>query len=148
MKLTLNFPRDIFITTKEKADGVYVFDPIRKQDVLMTPEENVRQHLIAYLIKYKNYSTGLMAVERKIVVNHLTRRPDIIVFNRKQEPWMIIECKRPEEKLTKKVIEQIAQYNSLLKSEYLCITNGLEHFIFKMDYLGNQFALVIDFPEV
>jgi len=148
IKTQLNFPRDITLNIVEKEDGQFVFDPVRKIDVLFTPEENVRQHLIHYLLKYKGYSAGLMAIEKKIVVNHLTRRPDLVVYNREQKPWFVIECKRPEEKLTQKVIEQIAQYNSLLKSEYLCITNGLEHFIFQLDYTKNTFVSLTEFPEL
>lgn len=146
--ITLNFPEDVVLHWKEKDGGIFVFDPIRRTDILYTPEENVRQHLIVYLLNHKKYSKGLMAVERQIEVNHLVRRPDLVVFDREQKPWMVVECKRPEEKLTQKIIEQIAQYNALLKSKYLCITNGIEHFIFKMDYTKNKFTVETDFPDL
>ncbi len=146
--IPLNFPNDIQISLKEKEDGIYVFDPVRKQDFLLTPEENVRQHLLSYLIRYKSYSKGLISVEKEIKINNLSRRPDIVVYNKDAKPWFVIECKRPEEKITPKVVEQIAQYNSLLKSEYLCVTNGLEHFIFRLNYETKSYVSLTEFPEL
>ena len=42
---------------------------------------------------------------------------------------MAIECKAVSVKIDQKVINQISQYNKILKAKYIAITNGLSHFI-------------------
>ena len=42
----------------------YIFDPLRKKYVALTPEEWVRQHFVNYLVRYKNFPAGLLANER------------------------------------------------------------------------------------
>ena len=70
-----------------------------------------------------------MGIEKKIVVNTLTKRPDIVVFDKNKNVQLIVECKAPEVKLTEDVINQIIVYNMALKSRYLLITNGRNFFM-------------------
>ena len=46
-----------------------VFDPIRKIFCALTPEEEVRQKMLYYLVEVKKYPAGLIAVEFSIKVN-------------------------------------------------------------------------------
>ena len=105
-----------------------VFDMVRNRFVTLTPEEWVRQHVIHYLVKHKHYPASLLSVEVSLSYNRLRKRSDIIVYNAKGEPRMIIECKAPDVEVTEKVLEQAAMYNRSLKVPYLFLTNGLTHF--------------------
>ncbi len=107
-----------------------VFDPVRRLFVALTPEEEVRQRLISYLHEMKHVPFSLMGVEKRIIVNGLVKRPDIIVFNRNAHPVLIAECKAPSVKLSEEVIDQIARYNMTLRADYLLITNGEMMFCF------------------
>ncbi len=49
----LNFKRYPF-TIKNKKNKPYIFDVIRKKDILLTPEEWVRQHCLRFLIEEKS----------------------------------------------------------------------------------------------
>jgi hypothetical protein len=46
---------------------------------------------------------------------------------------MLVECKAPQVVLNEQVMKQIANYNKILQSKYLFITNGMNHFIFQKD---------------
>ncbi len=128
MIVPLDFPK-AELRLKRKNGQVYVWCIIRKMDLLCTPEEWVRQHVIHYLIHQKGVSQGLITSEYTIDYNGISKRADIVVFNREQKPIMIVECKAPEVAINDKVMFQIAQYNAKLDVEYLFLTNGLKHLI-------------------
>jgi hypothetical protein len=48
----LNLPPYPF-KIKKTEQGYYLFDALRKKDILITPEEWVRQHFIQFLINQK-----------------------------------------------------------------------------------------------
>ncbi len=142
----LNFP-DFDFSLKSKENKPYILDPIRKKWLVLTPEEWVRQHCIQYLLKNKKVPLGLLQVEKKLVVNQTVKRYDIVVFNRDQSISLLVECKAPSVNLTQKAFDQIARYNTILKSDYLMLTNGLQHFFCQMDYKENQYFFLADLPN-
>ena len=105
-----------------------IFDAIRKKYVVLTPEEQVRQHLINYLVTEKNYPAMLISVELPLKYAQLKKRSDVLVSNRNGLPLMLVECKSPDVSITQKVFEQIAIYNLTIKAPYLMVTNGLKHY--------------------
>jgi len=112
----------------------YVFDPIRKKNVILTPEEMTRQLLIHYLIEDCNYRPAMIQVEKAIEVNGFVRRYDLIVFNKSFQPFLLVECKSHKIKIRQATFDQITRYNLSLKVDYLLITNGMEHHGYKIDY--------------
>ena len=64
---TLNFEH-YPMSIKNKENKRYIFDVIRKKDLLLTPEEWVRQHCIQFLLQEKKYPVGLINVEKSIQV--------------------------------------------------------------------------------
>lgn len=109
---------------KREQDKEFIFDEIRKRWVLLTPEEWVRQNFLQYLIHVKKIPASLIAVEKQIQLNELKKRFDIVVFDTKGLPWMIVECKAMEVPLDERVLHQILRYNASLQVQYLVITNG------------------------
>lgn len=132
----LNFPAYQFQLNRVE-DKHYIFDPIRKKWVVLTPEEWVRQHLILFLVQTKKYPASLLAVERLITFNKLKKRFDLLLFNKTGKPEMLIECKAPEVSLSKETLFQIATYNMVFKVPYLFISNGLSHLLFQLNEEGN-----------
>jgi hypothetical protein len=110
---------------------VYVWCIIRKKDLVLTPEEWVRQHVIHFLHFHKNYPLNLIASEYSLTIGTLKRRADLVIMNNQGQPLLMVECKAPEVVINDQVLFQIAQYNSALKLSYLLLTNGLEHHFFK-----------------
>jgi hypothetical protein len=111
------------ITQRDNKE--YIYDIIRKKDVVLTPEEWVRQQIIHYLIDKKDYPASLFSVEKQIMIGTLKKRYDLVIY-KKDTPWLIIECKAETEKLSMDTFQQIMAYKSQLDASYLCITNGKE----------------------
>ena len=102
----------------------YIFDELRKQWVLLTPEEWVRQNFLQYLVQVKRYPSSLIAIEKEIKIVDVIKRFDIVVYDYNSTPWMIIECKEMKETLNEKVLQQVLRYNISLKVSFVVITNG------------------------
>ncbi|WKZ58396.1 MAG: type I restriction enzyme HsdR N-terminal domain-containing protein [Cyclobacteriaceae bacterium] len=129
--IKLNLPA--FDYKLKKADGkVWIFDGIRKKYVVLTPEEWVRQHVVQYLLNRLNYPKSLIKVEASLSYNTLEKRADVIVFDREGKPWMIVECKAPDLKLTQVVAMQVATYNRSLQAPFVVITNGMLVYCFEI----------------
>lgn len=111
---------------KRKNEGVFVWDIFRRKEVVLTPEEWVRQQFFHYLINCKNVPQGLLASEYSIDVNSMKRRCDGVLFSQEMKPVAIIECKAADVKLTEETMFQIAQYNFTLKVQWLILTNGIQ----------------------
>jgi len=142
----LNLPTYKF-RIKNTKNKYAIFDIIRKKYVILTPEEWVRQHIIHYLIEEKNYPISLIGVEKKLTVNKLTKRTDILVFNNKGLPHIIIECKAPSVPINQNAFDQIARYNLKLNANYLFVTNGLNHYSCKMDFENEAYIFLESIPD-
>ena len=123
-----------------------VFDPIRKIYCALTPEEEVRQKMLYYLVEQKKYPAGLIAVEYSIKVNGLPKRCDIVVFNKETKPKMIVECKAEYVSITQKVLDQAIRYYSGLNAEYLVLTNGKTMFCYHIDIENKKLEVLSELP--
>lgn len=127
-----------FIT---KNQHKYVFDIIRKKNILLTSEEWVRQHIIHYLLQDLAYPKGLIKVESGVKYNARTKRSDVVVYNSSGKPHILVECKAPTVKINQSTLEQVAMYNRTLKAKLMVLTNGLTHYTFKMGAKGELINL-------
>lgn len=80
-------------------------------------------------------------------MNDLKRRSDIVVFNKKGNPGLIVECKASHVKIDQKVFDQIAQYNLKLKVAYLVVSNGMTHYACKIDQENKSYEFINDIPD-
>ena len=115
--------------------------------MILTPEEWVRQHCIHYLIEEKNYPKSLINVEKELRINGLKKRYDIVAFNTNGSIRLLIECKAPSVKISQLTFDQIAQYNLLLKADYLMVTNGLNHYQCIMDFDEERYQFLRSLPN-
>ena len=130
-------------------DGrVKVLDPIRKIYCALTPEEEVRQKMLYYLVEQKKYPSGLIAVEYSIKVNNLPKRCDIVVFNKEAKPMMIVECKAESVPITQKVLDQAVRYYSGLNVEYLLLTNGKTMYCYRIDMENQKIESLNELPNL
>ncbi|KAB5491807.1 MULTISPECIES: type I restriction enzyme HsdR N-terminal domain-containing protein [Flagellimonas] len=142
----LNFPNYTF-RVKNSQNRQYIFDGIRKKFVVLQPEEWVRQHVLHYLVFTKKFPKSLINVEKQLMVNGLKRRYDVVVFNPDGSIFLLVECKAPEVKVEQAVFDQIARYNYQLKSTYLMVTNGLEHYCCEMDHENEKYRFLKEIPD-
>jgi hypothetical protein len=138
----LNLPK---ANLKLKQD--WVWDILRKKYVLNTPEEWVRQHYIHYMVNILNYPSSLMASERLVKYNGLSKRCDIVAFSNELKPILIVECKAPKIKLSEDTFYQIAKYNFTLKAPLLVLTNGIQHNAAHIDIVRNKIIFLQDMPK-
>jgi len=144
--IKLNLPAFDCVVKKEEGK-FFILDIIRKKYLVLTPEEWVRQHFVNYLISDLKYPRSLIKIEGGLTFNKLSKRSDIVVFNRDGKPWMIVECKSPNEKINQSTLHQASVYNHTLKGKYLTVTNGLVHICCEVDWAESKTAVLSELPS-
>ncbi|MBA4739141.1 MAG: type I restriction enzyme HsdR N-terminal domain-containing protein [Flavobacteriaceae bacterium] len=144
--LKLSFPNYEF-RLKKIDEKRFIFDEIRKKYIELTAEEWVRQNCIKFLINEKKYKSQLIAVEKKIILNNLTKRFDIIAYDNNGDPNLLVECKAPNIAIRQETFDQILTYNRVINSKYLMITNGIIHYYCKIDNIDNKINFLKDIPN-
>jgi hypothetical protein len=142
--LPLNLPPYPF-KISDQSGTLFIFDEIRKKDLVLTPEEWVRQHFVQYLIKQKNYPRSLIKLEGGLKLHGNAKRSDIVVFNNMGEKILMVECKAPSVKITQQVFDQIARYNIVHQVGVLAVTNGLQHYYCNIDVNNRSYNFI---PEL
>jgi hypothetical protein len=138
---------DVKLDLRKKNDQVYVWDIIRKKELILTPEEWVRQHVLHYFIDFAGTPKGLIALEKSLLFKNKKRRFDLVIYGKDGLPKLLVECKSPDVKLSDDTIQQIAHYNHLLNVNFLLITNGLDHRMFFLNSENNQIELIDNIPH-
>ena len=110
---------------------VHIFDNVRKKWLLLTPEEWVRQHVVSYLVYNRKYPTSFISLEKEIELNGTRKRYDIVVYDKRMKPFVIVECKAFDVKLNNEVMEQAMRYNLVLRVPYVMLTNGANELVVK-----------------
>lgn len=128
-----------------------IFDPIRKKLIKLTPEELVRQQFVQYLIKEKQVPKEMIEVEVPLSYFKLNSRSraDIIVYALNQDtrvPILIVECKANKVLLTDHVFNQVYQYEDLLLSNMIAVTNGIDLVVESWNEKTERYNQVSDLP--
>lgn len=132
--------------TREIDGKLEVFDPIRKKYYFLSPEEEVRQITLHWLVEKMKYPAGLIAVEFPFVLNKMKKRSDIVVFSREGKALIIVECKARHIPVTQKVMDQAVRYNMKLQVNYLMLTNTDTTYFLKMDRAQQKFIQLYSLP--
>jgi hypothetical protein len=105
-----------------------VFDPLRRKEVALTPEEEVRQWCIKVLSENLGVPLHMMMSEAGFKLGGKQFRADILVYDRQAHPLAVVECKRPEVEMSREVLDQAIRYNMVLNVMFMIITNGRQTF--------------------
>ena len=105
-----------------------VFDPLRRKEVALTPEEEVRQWCIKVLSENLGVPLHMMMSEAGFKLGGKQFRADILVYDRQAHPLAVVECKRPEVEMSREVLDQAIRYNMVLNVRFMIITNGRQTF--------------------
>lgn len=132
----LNFNTEFDLKIKQDKDTFFIYDSVRKMWLVLTPEEWVRQHWVAYFLKIKKKNASSLILEQKLELNSTTKRLDMLVTHR-TKAQILVELKAPNINLTEKQFEQIARYNSVIQAPEIILSNGLHHIYAK--YLDGQY---------
>lgn len=154
--MRINFQKyaipEVFIKNKKK----WIYDDIRKMDVLLTPEEVVRQKVIRFLLEEVKVPKHMIHVEAPLSYYHLesNRRADILVLKKDEDsgvpvPLVVIECKAPSVILSSnnfECFEQVLDYAYPLACDYIILTNGEESVIAAWDFKEEQYRDIKSVP--
>jgi type I site-specific restriction endonuclease len=123
-----------------------LFDEIRKKNIILTPEEWVRQHFVQYLIRQKGYPRSLIRLEGGLRLNGLQKRTDIVVFDSSGQRILIVECKAPSVSIDQKTFDQVARYNMVHKVSLLAVSNGLQHYYCTINHEKRNYLFIEELP--
>ena len=126
------------IPTPEKIlhnKSYHYLDDIRGKYVPATPEEEVRQRVIYYLLDVLKVPPEAIRVEyllSKSILNNNTRA-DIVInkYDDKKKKWKalcVIECKAPDVLLGDAAINQAMGYANALSADYVVVVNGVHSY--------------------
>jgi hypothetical protein len=110
-----------------------LFCRLRKTLVAHTPEEEVRQSFLAYLLDQKKMPEGWIAIEVSLgsfvssAIKPPSRRIDLLLFDgsdRGLRPLLLVECKAVA--LNKAAERQLLSYNLFVQAPYVCLVNQNE----------------------
>ncbi len=130
------------LRTRTEGGRTLVHDPIRRRWVVLTPEEGVRQRLLADLAAL-GYPPGLLAVERGVAFGGKTWRADVVAYGRDQRPALLAECKAPGVAIAQDTFDQLARYNAVLGAGVLVVDNGEARYCCVRDGAGWRFVEAI-----
>ena len=121
----LNFPA-IRLRARRRGGQVEVWDDLRGIYLVLTPEEWVRRHLIAYLVSHCGVLPKRIVQEYAVPVNGQPQRADVVVVGDSAEPLVLAECKAPEIRIDE-------------------LTNGRKHYC--CEYRGGGYVQLAGFPD-
>ncbi len=124
----------------------HYFDKTRRVHIKVTPEEIVRQSLIVKLHSDFGIPWVRMHTEFGIKHNFLIKRVDLLIYNKKGNPWMIVETKAPTVPLDQKVIDQVSFYNNVIFAPWIMVANGNQAIFASVDFQTKTTREVLEFP--
>lgn len=130
--VTNQFPPVVF-----RESNKYLWNPIQKKALKNRPEERIRLRVIEYLLAV-GWSKHRISTEEGLPSPTTSRkrsglggqagkrnlRTDMICYTDEFDPFLLIECKAPEIKISGQTAEQIARYNEQVSAPHLLLTNG------------------------
>jgi hypothetical protein len=132
---------------KKKNDHSLIFDPVRKKYIRLQPEEFVRQLFVLWLIQNTKINRNSIQVEKVLKINNVVKRFDILIYDNQMNPYIVVECKAPEVKITQSTFDQIAVYNMALSAPFLVVTNGRSTYIVQVNHTDKCYSFFDALPE-
>lgn len=123
-----------------------IYDPLRKKEVALTPEEGVRQWCIRDVLHIgAAVPLHMMMSEVEFKRGAKVYRADVLVYDRDTKPLVAVECKREDVIIDKSVIEQVMRYNAVLNPRFILLTNGRVVLLFRRE--GDIFKPIDRLPK-
>ena len=124
-----------------------IYDPVRRRHVKRTPEEEVRQKVIRFLVQERGVPLPLMASEQAFTCGGMQYRADILVYDRALKPVLLVECKAPSVSVGPEVLDQLERYNRALQVPFLLATNGESALFARRDAVSGRWVAQRDIPD-
>lgn len=140
----LALPRPETIIRNEPVQQIRCL--VRRRFVRLTPEEWVRQSMLAYLIDLCGYPASLIRVEGGHRFQEMARRTDALAHDRSGKPLLLAECKAPDVRIDQSTFDQASHYNLTSKAPVVVITNGLQHYCYRVNHMTRSIEFLDGVP--
>ena len=98
------------------------------KEIIEKPEEHVRQRVLNWLLKDKNWDRLHMNIEQSYqFTSGKHGRSDIELLDTEGRPILIVECKKRTVEIGNEDILQARRYANKAKAKFVWITNGEQH---------------------
>lgn len=141
-EVKLIFPA-ISARIKEENGVKHIWDSLRGRWLVLTPEEWVRQHAIAWLVAERHIPELRISQEYPVNINGQRQRADIVVIDECAKPHILVECKAPEVAIDNEVVMQATRYNAVVGARYIVLTNGKNLYCF--EHIEGKYRAVKEF---
>lgn len=142
----LNFPPIKLKTCRNTTNNTLsVWVATRRCYLILTPEEWVRRHTVAFLTSHCKIEPTQICEEYLVKISGQPQRADIVVIGTNGLPSMLIECKAASVSIDQAVFDQAVRYNSVVGARYIVLTNGLKHFCY--EHKENLYTPLQEFPQ-
>lgn len=141
-----------------KINGNKIFAPLKNKELVLTPEERVRQEYICRLVNHYGYDLSQM--EQELQVNNSQRgqgkaRADIVVWksasakSNEDAATIVIECKAEHITIREEDYFQGYNYAAWAGADFFVTTNLKETRVFKVNKgkLPKRLEEIVDIPK-
>ncbi len=143
------------LKVRRRGDRFQVWDDLRGQWLVLTPEEWVRRHVIAYLCDTMGAERSLVVQEYPVCMDGLQLRADVVVMSSNGpgsaegmlHPVMLVECKAPGVAISADTLRQAFRYNTCVGARYMVLTNGILHYVYELDCSTGEYRRLESFPQ-
>ncbi|CDE58741.1 uncharacterized protein BN646_00617 [Parabacteroides sp. CAG:409] len=141
-----------------QINGNKIFAPLKNKELVLTPEERVRQEYICRLVNIYGYSLEQMAQEVQVSNSHRGQgkaRADIVIWksesDKKEEAaaTIVVECKAEHITIQEEDYYQGYNYASWAGADFFVTTNLKETRIFKVvkGMIPKRLEEIVDIPK-
>lgn len=102
-----------------------LWNPVTRRALKDRPEERVRLRVVEYLLAGEWPRTRISTEEGRSGAGGERLRTDILCYNSRFEPELLVECKAESVRIDENTSLQTARYNRRVGARWLLMTNGL-----------------------
>ena len=141
-----------------KINGNKIFAPLKNKELVLTPEERVRQEYICRLVNHYGYDLSQMEQELQVNNSHRGQgkaRADIVVWksasakSNEDAATIVVECKAEHITIREEDYFQGYNYAAWAGADFFVTTNLKETRVFKVnkDKLPKHLEEIVDIPK-
>ena len=142
-----------------KINGNKIYAPLKNKELVLTPEERVRQEYICRLVNYYGYDLSQMEQELQVNNSHRGQgkaRADIVVWksatarSNEDAAAIVVECKAEHITIREEDYFQGYNYAAWAGADFFVTTNLKETRVFKVNKckLPKRLEEIVDIPKV
>ena len=133
--MSLSIVRNHFHIFKFDGRVKWLYNPVLKKRFKNRPEERVRLQWVEFLLNQTNWKGSRIGFETAVNLRQEEHalRADLILYDSKLKPLILIECKADQISLGSGSAEQAAKYNSEVGAKFVILSNGVSDLFFHKD---------------